>query len=141
MELALNAFWLLVALASFLLWWRRKPHAARGRRQLCDSLRRLATLACALALLFPVISVTDDLHGEQPLAEDSSTSQRVLKRWAGSQDSSNHDPLASSPPYSGLRQPYLLDKGALGWILLSLAPPSLSGLAHSFEGRAPPLLA
>jgi len=68
MEVFLNSIWLAVAIAAFLFW-----HTTRtpGRRDHSSRYRCLA-LTCALVLLFPVISLTDDLHAEQAAMEDSS---------------------------------------------------------------------
>ena len=76
MELSLNLIWMLLAAVSFVLAWRD-----RGNRTLAcgHSWRRILTLACALAIFFPVISVTDDLHPAQVLMEDSNPSKRILK--------------------------------------------------------------
>jgi len=56
-------------------------------------------LACALVLLFPVISLTDDLHAEQAPMEDSSRS--VMKARSLVQGclraSSSHIPAAVVP--------------------------------------------
>ena len=47
-ELLLNAFWLALAAAAFLVVPRRSSRATLG-------------IACVLVLLFPIISVSDDL--------------------------------------------------------------------------------
>jgi len=76
MELGLNLFWLLVASASFaLVSLRRDPRPPAPRR----SGPRILALVCALLILFPVISVTDDLHAEQAVLEDSNPSKRIEK--------------------------------------------------------------
>jgi hypothetical protein len=76
MELSLNLVWTLLAAVCFALAWRD-----RGNRTLAcgHSWRRTLTLACALAIFFPVISVTDDLHPAQVVMEDSNPSKRILK--------------------------------------------------------------
>src|SRR5690348_10410303 len=81
MEVGLNLFWLLLALAGFCVWQWRGPRPGRARRSR-GPVRRLLTLACALAVLFPVISLTDDLHGEQLAIDDSS---RTLNKRAKAQ--------------------------------------------------------
>ena len=57
MELFLNAVWLVLAVTA-LTRLRRRPLAAA-----------LATI-CALALLFPIISITDDLHATAAAVEE-----------------------------------------------------------------------
>ena len=73
METILNLLWLLVTLAALWLWrfrWlvsRRNPRA----RVFLETV----AMVCALALLFPVISLTDDLHPEI-VAVDASSGKR-----------------------------------------------------------------
>jgi len=73
MEVLLNTFWLLIAVGAFLFWRPEKQRGVRAGRHYGRSLAMVA-LACALVLLFPVISLTDDLHAEQAAMEDSSRS-------------------------------------------------------------------
>jgi hypothetical protein len=70
MELLLNLVWIalaLMALSSFVrrrrqgTWTARVPHH-----------KALLALGCALVLLFPVVSASDDLHPTQALLEDAS---------------------------------------------------------------------
>ncbi len=63
MELLLNICWLALVLAAVLLQ-RREPHVARTRAVLA--------LACAALLMFPAISITDDLHPSDGPFEDAS---------------------------------------------------------------------
>jgi hypothetical protein len=94
MELGLNLFWLVLAVTSLVFWLRQRSHrTAFGRSK--RSLRGLITLGCALAVLFPIISLTDDLHGEQVAVEDSSS--RTLKKWTGSETSSDLTRLSNIP--------------------------------------------
>ncbi|MGA8428349.1 MAG: hypothetical protein WB729_00900 [Candidatus Sulfotelmatobacter sp.] len=58
MELLLNLVWLLLAIPAYLLW----RNASRAQHSSVNSLHCLFALGCALILLFPVISATDDLH-------------------------------------------------------------------------------
>ncbi|HMD85832.1 MAG TPA: hypothetical protein VKO18_14150 [Terriglobia bacterium] len=73
MEVLLNAIWLLVAAGAFLFWRPAKFKGTPTDRGHGRSFGIVA-LACALVLLFPVISLTDDLHAEQVAMEDSSRS-------------------------------------------------------------------
>src|SRR5579863_9517469 len=63
MELLLNLVWLVIALAAIFLL-RGNSRCRKG-----PSLREWIALATFLFLLFPVISLTDDLHPEIALAE------------------------------------------------------------------------
>ena len=138
MELSLNLVWMLLAAVSFALAWRD-----RGNRTLAcgHSWRRILTLTCALAIFFPVISVTDDLHPAQVVIEDSNPSKRILKSSGAS---------GASPS---------LDRASLLFIAATAESPARGafrflGLAANFEShlfitiggersnpRAPPPLA
>jgi hypothetical protein len=75
MELLLNAVWLLLSMATVGVLLR---HCLRTHGRL--ALRGIVVTACALVLLFPVISITDDLHAEQmPMEDASATSKKLLK--------------------------------------------------------------
>ncbi len=140
MELVLNAFWLLLALASLGFWQRQRSHSKSGSRRRSESLRGLIALGCALAVLFPVISLTDDLHGEQAVMEDSSSSRKHFKTGGGHQASSNAGKLTVPPAIAVL--PGLFSLCAI--IVGQVAPAELAlcklAAARSFEGRAPPFL-
>ena len=63
MELTLNLAWALLAAAILCLWTRYAPRAETDRRL------QIVALAVLLLILFPVISVTDDLLAAQNPAE------------------------------------------------------------------------
>lgn len=71
MELLLNLCWLLIAASALCAWGRRRDVVAARSH--------LIALICLLALLFPVISATDDLHAMRPEIEDSASNRRSLK--------------------------------------------------------------
>ena len=73
MEVLLNTTWLLVAIGAFLFWCPDSYGSTFGQRG-HGTLLGILALACALVLLFPIISLTDDLHIEQAAIEDSSRS-------------------------------------------------------------------
>jgi hypothetical protein len=80
MELTLNLLWAIIAAASYALLFRnlasRKMNHARGpSRSQC-----LIALTCVLAILFPVISLSDDLHEMQATLEEASSSVLVIKK-------------------------------------------------------------
>jgi NADH:ubiquinone oxidoreductase subunit 6 (subunit J) len=69
MELLLNLVWLALALLSFFAFVRkRKLSSVRSQ---CPYGTALLALACALVLLFPVVSASDDLHPTQAVLEDA----------------------------------------------------------------------
>jgi hypothetical protein len=71
MELFLNLCWLSLLVPGFVLW-RRRTVSPPSRHPLIF----VCVLGCALILLFPVISVTDDLHAMRPEMEESERSFR-----------------------------------------------------------------
>jgi hypothetical protein len=66
MELFLNLCWLSLLVPGVLLWRQRTATEPAG-----GSLAFICVLGCALILLFPVISATDDLHAMRPEMEES----------------------------------------------------------------------
>jgi hypothetical protein len=83
MELLLNFAWLLLALPACWLWRRAE---ARPARQV-SSLQSLLALGCALFLLFPVISASDDLHAMRAEIEESATSKRTARNASAEKSS------------------------------------------------------
>ena len=63
MELVLNLAWALSAVVFFCIWLRHSRHAGADRHT------QLVALAVLILILFPVISVTDDLQAMQNPAE------------------------------------------------------------------------
>ena len=88
MELLLNLLWLMLALPAFLIW-RRQSGCAQSSDKQCHS-RAFVLLVCLLALLFPVVSASDDLHPISAEIEESGPSKRVVRHSQG----------FSSPAYS-----------------------------------------
>lgn len=75
MEVFLNLVWVCVAALMFSLWLRFASRSGSNRR--VDSRRiQFVALAVLVLLLFPVISVTDDLQAAQNPAEAASCHRR-----------------------------------------------------------------
>ncbi len=70
MELVLNLAWCLLATLMFCLWLRCASRTCDNRRM------QFVALAVLLLILFPVISVTDDLQALQNPAETDSCQRR-----------------------------------------------------------------
>jgi hypothetical protein len=69
-----NLTWLVFAAASLLLWrYRLLPHLGSGAR------RSLCALLCVLLLMFPIISISDDLHPDMVAAVEGESKSRLLK--------------------------------------------------------------
>jgi hypothetical protein len=81
MELLLNLVWLTLAVPALWMWCRRSVYA-RDRRRF-EGIRPFLLLGCALMLLFPVVSATDDLHAMRQEMEESSPSNRIVKQATG----------------------------------------------------------
>jgi hypothetical protein len=73
METILNLVWLAVTVAAIWLW--RYRWAASRRNPTHSTRMEAAAMVCFLALLFPVISLTDDLHPET-VAVDAASGKR-----------------------------------------------------------------
>jgi len=78
MELLLNIIWLALTVPAFWIW-RWKPALANSPQRF-GRWRPYLLLGCALVLLFPVVSATDDLNAMRPEMEESSASKRLLKQ-------------------------------------------------------------
>jgi hypothetical protein len=72
MELLLNLIWLLLIVPAFLVWNSPRNRADRHRANFA-----LLTLICVLALLFPVISATDDMQAMRPEIEEAGNRDAV----------------------------------------------------------------
>jgi hypothetical protein len=72
MEALLNLLWFVIACTAISVW--------RGiwRRRVAPSMREWLALATLLFLLFPVISLTDDLHEELAVAECATGTKHFL---------------------------------------------------------------
>jgi hypothetical protein len=94
MELLLNLAWLLLALPAYWLWQR---DAGTRLTRRVSSLQCLLALGCALVLLFPVISASDDLHAMRAEMEDSSVSKRTVRQAASEKSSAWINRLQGPP--------------------------------------------
>src|ERR1700733_8156181 len=79
-ELALNLAWAIIAATSYALLFRRLGNRGAWRARGVSRVQCIVALTCFLAILFPVISLTDDLHEMQATAEEASTSGLVIKK-------------------------------------------------------------
>jgi hypothetical protein len=129
MELLLNLAWLLLALPAYCLW-------RRDARKV-SSLQSLLALACALVLLFPVISASDDLHAMCAEMEDSSTNKRTVRPAGGDKHSAWVNRLQAPP--AAVSSAVRLVVPEAGFLELSadcVSPFARPSVFHG--GRAPP---
>ena len=139
MELTLNLVWTIIAVASYALLFRhlsrRAEHARNPSRSQC-----VVALACVLAILFPIISLSDDLHEIQATAEEASSSVLVIKKCAA-----NHSPNHARTLHQVVLILASFASGArwdgLGSVSAQQTARSSPGLYLAALARAPPSFA
>jgi hypothetical protein len=127
MELFLNSVWVLLAVAGVYFWLRHRPRSSS------DQMVSIVALAMLLLVLFPVISVSDDLWSLQNPAEAVSSQRRdhhVCCVHA-------HAPAVSAIP------PSAVDPLSFGFERLAVASNSVNLLQdnpalHPIQNRPPP---
>jgi len=95
MELVLNLAWVLMSALMFCLWLRFAARTGVDRRT------QLAALAVLLLILFPVISVTDDLQAVQNPAETDC----LLRRGHGCSTDHTIFPAVANLPLPAIAEP------------------------------------
>jgi hypothetical protein len=138
MEILLNTTWLLVSLGAF-AYLRPDRYRTLSRVDRQSGVLAVLVLACALLLLFPVISLTDDLHAEQCPMEDSS---RAVIKARNSGDSCMR---ASRFPFTAILTGGPNSTVDLHWVagavVLFESRPSCPTPVSTYQGRSPPSLA
>lgn len=86
MELLLNILWLGLAVPAIWLWLRDPARSGNSAWRIL--VRPLLLLACVLALLFPVVSATDDLHAMRSEMEEPGPCKRALRPGSGDKSAS-----------------------------------------------------
>jgi hypothetical protein len=132
MELLLNLSWLLLAMPAFWLW--RGSTGLPGKRRF-SALQCVFALACALVLLFPVISATDDVRAMRAEMEESSAGKRSVSPSGDERASASRSQAQPGLPVSALA-PVTLERSFLLVVpsrVLTPASPVLSS-----PGRSPP---
>jgi hypothetical protein len=86
MEQLLNLFWAMLVVLAALIWLRERRFVRNSRRLFCFT-SSFVSLVCLLALLFPVVSATDDMQAMRGEVEESSPTKRVVKQSASLQSS------------------------------------------------------
>jgi hypothetical protein len=138
MELVLNILWLLLALGGVALWRTRWTHQPRTRRH--APWREWTAIACALVLLFFVVSLTDDLHAELIVLEDSTNCRRHVNCLSPAHASQQPDHFPMGPGVAVIPAPAQVADSAVSPLFVSAAKP-MSSLPQqqSHSGRAPPI--
>jgi hypothetical protein len=137
MELLLNLAWMLLALPAYWLW-RRNAETRVARR--VTPLQCLLALGCALVLLFPVISASDDLHAMRAEMEESSTSKRTVRLASGEKHSAWVNRMQGPPALMSISSAVWLPAPQAARFDISI--PCITPLARPcalHAGRAPPI--
>ena len=142
MELFLNLCWLSLLLPGYLLWRQRSfSTSSMGRpgnsiaSPASSPLIFFCVLGCALILLFPVISASDDLHAMRPEMEESERAFRHASHCASASHSFTHGSQPAVPNFASVTPDFTQTAMALVFL------PQAHGiiLAPAPAGRAPPL--
>ena len=134
MELLLNLAWLLLVLPAYWLW---QGSCAANKAEKFRSLQVAIALACALVILFPVVSATDDLHVMRAEIEESPCNKRSVR--AASTDKTSAAPLRWQAPPALAENLRMFAPGvAPGQIALAQTLSILVEPPVEDVGRAPP---
>jgi hypothetical protein len=137
MELLLNLGWLLLAVPALWLWLglgsRRFERAHR-----VSSGQGLLVLGCVLAILFPVISATDDLCAMRAELEESPVSKRIVLQACSDKSSARYHGVQSPPALLGASLPFGLRMESRK-VAISTTVPSSAAPSAIHSVRAPPV--
>ncbi len=130
MELFLNSVWFLLVAAGLLAVLRAYRHGLDRRRFLLS----LGALLCAAAIVFPSISITDDLHLDAFVMEDSNSTKRLGNAVT------HAAPLAKIAWLGFVALSFLPVSRQCSWFLVGDIPSSYKVLflIRPVSGRAPP---
>jgi hypothetical protein len=133
MELLLNLAWLVIALLAICLlrgnWRRRKG----------PPLHKWVALATFLFLLFPVISLTDDLHPEIALAEAATGKRNFHLLSAHGSDSQSHPSHSPDETAIAVRnQSFHVRVATFSLLIETNVSKTSSAPAKETSGRSPP---
>jgi hypothetical protein len=138
MEFALNLAWLLLATTSVAILASRVFRADGSKRPGVSRWRFVVALGICLVILFFVISMTDDLNEQQVIAEESGSSQVLLKATSAA----SHDKHSTGPDFShtsltdALR--HSIANSCFGYVEELRVSESSDSQHITLPGRAPP---
>ena len=140
MELFLNLCWLSLLVPAYLLWRHRTSSTGSdspAKSPAACPLVFLGALGCALVLLFPVISATDDLHAMRAEMEESSPGKRGVCEAAVEKASAWHGHWQNLPAV--IATTASLGPASEGWqepFTRPVSVPVAPSILHA--SRAPP---
>lgn len=132
MEALLNLVWLLLTLPALWLWRKASP-CSRSRRPRSS----LLILGCLLILLFPVISVSDDLQAMRPEVEEAATRDGTRNSAHGKLSLPTKGGVPACPLLAA-RPVVFRDRTLCGAVVPFLALKPALELMPAHVGRAPP---
>lgn len=137
MELVLNILWLLLAASAVTLWrtcWAQQPRTRRHA-----AWREWTAIACALVLLFFVVSLTDDLHAEIIVLEECSNCRRHVNCLLSAHATHQPDHFPTGPGVAVMpAQARVVDSTVAQLFISTPQLPSPLSQRQSHSGRAPP---
>jgi hypothetical protein len=132
MELLLNLVWALIAALMFVWWSLAGCRTTRTWRFVAGML----TLLCVALLLFPVISMTDDLNPSMMYAEDANAIKRIGRSTSAACQVTPHALPAIASAVPRISSPRLLGSLSVDRPHVSLPASRPSRIAE----RSPPSL-
>lgn len=137
MELVLNILWLLLAASCVTVWRANWAHQPRTRRH--AAWREWTAIACALVLLFFVVSLTDDLHAEIIVLEECSNCRRHVNCLSSVHATHQPDHFPTGPRLAVMpAQTRFADSVVAPFFVSTPQLPSPLSRQQSHSGRAPP---
>ena len=81
MELTLNLVWAGIAATLLLFWVTRSPEARLARADMRRTAIALVALVCVICILFPIVSMTDDLNASPAEPETAKSKLALLPHF------------------------------------------------------------
>jgi hypothetical protein len=137
MELTLNLIWLALAIAGLILWARFCWWPRIARRA---ALRQLGAVVYSLAILFPVISLTDDLNAQPANFEDPAPVRLIVQAGDNGHETSPAFRVSLMSATLWHAGPHFAADSVVGVIDTVAIRAFRILLVQSLPGRAPPLV-
>jgi hypothetical protein len=142
MELALNLIWLVLAVFGIALLGSELSLCQENGSRKPSNQQKIIAMGCALIILFFVVSMTDDLHDQEVVVEESRMLRVAAAPGAGWHSTAAAHCLRAERFRQLLANTYssfTFDLALLSWFTEPLAAPLLSTeLSCLLHGRAPP---